>query len=518
MSVKCILAEQSKGGDTLELLALRVITPPTKTSYYHGQSFDSTGLVLEADFGVKGVILDSQTIYDDDSHLSFSPEPLVDGTTAVTITYNDNKGIASTTIPITVTHVLISIAVTTQPTTTTYEYGDSFSITGMVVTATYSDNATANVTSSCTVVPANGTTLSTVGTQTIAISYGDASVTSAKTTSTSVTVSRKSVAKPTWKNSAPTYTGSSINVASSTYWNNWNTAYFNYADCSGTNAGSYTATFTPTSNYRWNDGSTGAITVGWSIAKKTPTLSVTPTSISINADNYSAGVAATITYDGDGTLSAVSSNSTVASVTGSGTKNLTIKGDGSTAGDATITISATASTNYSAPSNATISVSVVYTIYLSTVPSQSGSLTYNGSNQTPTWSNYDSSQLSISGTTSSTNAGTFTATFTPKAGYGWSDGSTSKNATWKINKANGYINGVPTGPNYYRGNYTLSASGTLSTQGSIYVTISGNVLKLDCTGCYVDYQNATITAAASTNYNSYSTKIQGTISAGGPYF
>jgi len=186
-------------------------------------------------------------------------------------------------------------------------------------------------------------------------------VSTAVTTTTSVTVARKSVPKPTWKSSAtPTYSGSAINVASSTYWNNWNTTYFSYTGCSATNAGSHTATFTPNSNYRWSDSTTTSTDVTWKINKKAPTFSVSPTTIAISASNYSSGVSATITYNGDGTLSASSSNSNVASVTGSGTKNLTIKGNGSTAGSATITISATEGTNYSKPSNITISVTATY--------------------------------------------------------------------------------------------------------------------------------------------------------------
>ena len=303
----------------------------------------------------------TKTVYAGDEGLTYSPTTLTDGVTAVTITYVDGGITATTTTPVTVTHTLVSIAVTSQPTKTSYEYGDTFATAGMVVTATYSDNATAKVTSGCTISPANGATLTTVGTQTINISYQDASVSTAVTTTTSVTVARKSVPKPTWKSSAtPTYSGSAINVASSTFWNNWNTTYFSYTGCSATNAGSHTATFTPNSNYRWSDSTTTSTDVTWTINKKAPTFSVSPTTIAISASNYSSGVSATITYDGDGTLSASSSNTSVASVTGSGTKNLTIKGNGSTAGSATITISATEGTNYSKPSNITISVTATY--------------------------------------------------------------------------------------------------------------------------------------------------------------
>ena len=49
-----------------------------------------------------------------------------------------------------------------------------------------------------------------------------------------------------------------------------------------------------------------------------------------------------------------------------------------------------------------------------TVPSQSGSLTYSGSSQSPAWYNYDTAKMTLGGTTSGTNAGTYSAKFTLK--------------------------------------------------------------------------------------------------------
>lgn len=72
---------------------------------------------------------------------------------------------------------LVSIAVTTQPTKTEYDVGDTLDLTGIVVTASYSDGTTADVTSSCTFSPANGSTLSTAGTQTVTASYTEDGVT-----------------------------------------------------------------------------------------------------------------------------------------------------------------------------------------------------------------------------------------------------------------------------------------------------------------------------------------------------
>lgn len=76
---------------------------------------------------------------------------------------------------------------------------------------------------------------------------------------------------------------------------------------------------------------------------------------------------------------------------------------------------------------------------ITTIPSQKGSLTYNGATQTPSWNNYNSAQLTLS-VIGQVNAGTYKATFTPKADYCWSDGSTgAKEVSWTIGKAAGSL-------------------------------------------------------------------------------
>lgn len=81
---------------------------------------------------------------------------------------------------------LSSIAVTTPPTKTTFNVGDELDLTGIVVTATYSDGTTANVTSSCTSVPAAGSVLSNTGLITVTLSYTEGGET--KTATTKITV------------------------------------------------------------------------------------------------------------------------------------------------------------------------------------------------------------------------------------------------------------------------------------------------------------------------------------------
>ena len=110
---------------------------------------------------------------------------------------------------------------------------------------------------------------------------------------------------------------------------------------------------------------------------------------------------------------------------------------------------------------------------ISTVPTQSGSLTYNGSARTPSWSNYNSTYLTISGSTSGTNAGTYTATFTPKYGYSWNNWTTTgKTSSWKIGQASGVCN-----PN-------TRSVGVASTQCQCTVGgYNGNCPLRECTDC-----------------------------------
>ena len=70
------------------------------------------------------------------------------------------------------------------------------------------------------------------------------------------------------------------------------------------------------------------------------------------------------------------------------------------------------------------------------IPTQNGALTYNGSVQTPSWNSYNPEALTLGGVTSGTNAGEYTATFTPVEPYTWSDGTAdAKEVVWRINRA-----------------------------------------------------------------------------------
>lgn len=229
---------------------------------------------------------------------------------------------------------------------------------------------------------------------------------------------------------------------------------------SGTNAGTYTATFTPTSNYQWSGGSTSAKSVSWVINKVNDGLTLSKTSMTFS----SSGSTDTSTASGyHGTLSVSTSNSSVATASVSGsTITVTCVGSGS----ATITVTTSATTNYYSISKS-ISVSASTTQKIQYVPSQSGTLTYNGSSKSPSWNNYNSSQLTMGGTTSGTNAGTYTATFTPRSGYTWSDGTTvTKSVDWVIDKGTLNFSVSPT-------------SVTMDTNSTYDVSISGYTYTYD---------------------------------------
>lgn len=146
---------------------------------------------------------------------------------------------------------------------------------------------------------------------------------------------------------------------------------------------------------------------------------------------------------------------------------------------------------------------------IETTPSVSGSLTYTGKAQSPTWVNYNSEQLIISGTTSATNAGTYQAAFTPAANYKWSDNSTgARFVTWTIEKAAGSLSLSASSGTIIGKNDTLTFTVTRAGDGEISVSssdtsyatasISGTTVTVTPQG----YGTATITVsvAADTNH------------------
>ncbi|MCI5534265.1 MAG: bacterial Ig-like domain-containing protein [Firmicutes bacterium] len=169
---------------------IEVTTPPTKTSYKAGEKINLAGMVVKANFS-------DGSSQDITSQCAFSPSAgttVYEDTTKINVTWIwDKINITyQTSQAITVTRVLSSIAITTQPTKRNYTKGETLNLSGMVVKATFNSGNSAVVTS-YTTSPANGSTLSTIGTITVTVSYAENGVT--KNASTTVTVSAKIV---TW--------------------------------------------------------------------------------------------------------------------------------------------------------------------------------------------------------------------------------------------------------------------------------------------------------------------------------
>ena len=146
---------------------------------------------------------------------------------------------------------------------------------------------------------------------------------------------------------------------------------------------------------------------------------------------------------------------------------------------------------------------------IAAVPSQSGTLTYNGSAQSPAWSNYDPNAMTLGGTASGTNAGSYTATFTPKTGYTWADGSTAaKSVGWTIGKAAGSVSVSPGSLSLDSGSTTKTITVTRAGAGVISATssntdiatvsVSGN--KVTVTGKAAGSAAITIKVAADANH------------------
>lgn len=162
-------------------------------------------------------------------------------------------------------------------------------------------------------------------------------------------IGRASMAAPTQSGSL-TFNGS----PQSPSWSGYDTGKMTLGGTTtGTNAGSYNATFTPSANYKWSDGSTGTKTVVWRIGKAAGSLSLNKTSMKLTVAKKTDTI--TVTRAGDGVITATSNASGVASVSVSGnTVTVTAKAKGK----ATITVSVAAGTNHNAPANKTCSVEV----------------------------------------------------------------------------------------------------------------------------------------------------------------
>jgi len=131
------------------------------------------------------------------------------------------------------------------------------------------------------------------------------------------------------------------------------------------------------------------------------------------------------------------------------------------------------------------------------IPSQSGTLTYNGNTQSPTWANHDAAKATLGGVTSGLTAGSYDATFTPTTEYRWADGSIdAKTVAWTIGKAAGVL--------------TLSAAEVTLDTTTLTATITAT---RNSTGVISAVSNATNIATVSPDSSSATGEVAFTISS-----
>lgn len=493
------------GSGSPKMESLTIATLPNKTVYKSGETFDPTGMVVVANYG-EGLMA-NVTGY------TVSPSVLTDGVSEVVITYTEGRITKTATVAVTVKKVLVSIAITMQPAKTVYQYQESLDPTGMVVTATFSDGSTAAVLD----YTYPTTNFSTLGRQVMKLEYTYEGVT--KSTDLVVTVQGKTIAVPTQTN-IPTYNGSDKTPSWNGYdplkmeisgvtsasdagsytaifklsygylfpdgtdearvkwtidravisalptqtgtlvadgtsktpsWNGYDTNKMTIGgDTSGTAAGEYTATFTPTSNYKWSDGSTGAKEVKWTIISVLVSI---PSQSGTLTYNGSAQTPKWQNFDNENSSVSVSSKTNAGEYTATFTLKKGMWTDGTTA----------AKTIKWTIGRATIAA----------VPAQSGTLVYDGNPKTPSWNTaYDSAKMTVS-VTAATNAGTYSATFTPTSNYKWSDGSTGgKTASWTIGKAANSVTNSPS--SIVLKSSAKTATFTVNRKGNGTITATSN--------------------------------------------
>ena len=493
------------GSSSPKMESLSVTTPPHKTTYKSGEAFDPTGMVVTAQYGAG--LMANVTGY------TVSPAVLTDGMSEVVITYTEGRVTKSTSVAVTVEKVLTGIAITKQPTKTVYQYQESLDPAGMVVTASFSDGSSAAVTD----YTYPTTNFSTLGRQVMTLSYTYEGVT--KSTDLTVTVQGKTIAAPvqtgtlvyngsdktpSWNgfdplkmeitgvtsasnageytavfklfygfvfpdgsdearvkwtieraviDALPTQTGTIIadGTSKTPSWNGYDTSKMTIGgDTSGVAAGDYTAVFTPTSNYKWSDGSIGGKNVKWTI---TSVLVSIPSQAGTLTYNGTAQTPSWNNYDSANSAVSVTAKTDAGEYTATFTLKKGMWTDGTTA----------AKTIKWTIGRATIAA----------VPAQSGTLVYDGNPKTPSWNTaYDSAKMAVS-VTAATNAGTYSATFTPTSNYKWSDGSTGgKTASWTIGKAANSVTNSPS--SIVLKSSAKTATFTVNRKGNGTITATSN--------------------------------------------
>ena len=172
--------------DLMITSGIAVTTQPTKTTYFIGEAFDPAGMVVTATF-------EDDTTENVTEDCTFSPDTMAEGTQSVTVTYQ-RAGVQKTTTVAVAVRTLDHIAVTTAPTKTAYNYGETFNPAGMVVTAYYTDDTSRAVTG-YTYSPTGALAMNNT---TITISYSEGSVTEQTTQAITVTTISNTLNSNSW--------------------------------------------------------------------------------------------------------------------------------------------------------------------------------------------------------------------------------------------------------------------------------------------------------------------------------
>ena len=258
--------------------------------------------------------------------------------------------------------------------------------------------------------------------------------------------SKTLVSSPTWKtDNIPQWTGQEINVASSNYWNNWDTSHYSYGTnaLKGTIPNTYTVHFNSANTVYWLDqiGLT-LVTRTWNIANRIvddPTWDDHTIEVKTYEYNWGVGI-----YPPnqlwDHTYSGISSSSELGPKQNYGSYYIRFE---------------LASSTYcewkSGGSNNKILRWMITTKYLTAPTAQSNTLTYNGTSQSPTWNAPVDSHIEQTGISETHASNNYQATLKiPDLYYNngnvkwsapWSNSQTIT-LTWAIGKKSWSVNNI----------------------------------------------------------------------------
>lgn len=147
--------------------SIAVPAKPTKTSYTVGDAFDTKGMKVTA-FYTDGTSAQVTSYTTNPAQGTLLTQT---GSRTVTVSYTESGVTKTASFTVEVEPIYPTVIhITTPANKTTYNLGETLDLTGLVVTATYSDGSKKVVTD-YTVNPAEGFTFTRAGTQTVSITY-----------------------------------------------------------------------------------------------------------------------------------------------------------------------------------------------------------------------------------------------------------------------------------------------------------------------------------------------------------